>query len=150
MRDRTGKAWDIHTASDADAQRRRLDARAKILRPLAAEPRVCVVYGGRGRMRELAEKVAELIGHGRVAMGAPLETIELIRAVTLGGTPPRVVVIAPLSESRPLVEAIRCACQHWPAPVDFLYGVRAHDRVAQLRHIIRTVKNTARGPSIRP
>lgn len=133
----TGKAWDIHTASEADAQRRRLDARAKTLRPLALEARVCAVYGGHGVMLALASKVARLIAHGVMPMGAPLDTIDMIKTVTMGGVPPRVVVIAPLRESRPLIEAIRAACPHWPPPVDLLYGVRARERMAQLRHIIR-------------
>lgn len=133
----TGKSWDMLTASEADAQRRRLDQRARVLRPLRLEPRVCVVFGGRGVVRTLAERVALLIGHARVTMGAPLETIEDIRRLTMGGIPPRVVIIAPLRESRPLMAALRETCAHWPDPVDLLYGVRARERMAQLRHIIR-------------
>jgi hypothetical protein len=127
--------WDIHTASDADAQRRRLETRAKLLKPLALESRISAVVGGGGVFRRLSDRLAPAIGHAVVVAGAPIETVDALYLAA--GGPSRVVFLAPVRVSRPIVDEIRRRGS-WPMPVDLLYGLRARDREAFIRHVLRT------------
>jgi hypothetical protein len=126
----------MHTASDADAQRRRLEVRAKLLRPLALESTICAIVGGGGAFRRLSERLAPAIGHAVIEAGAPIETVDSAEAI-VGGRPPRVVLLAPVRLARPIVEEIKRR-PFWPVPVDLLYGLRARDREAFIRHVLRT------------
>jgi hypothetical protein len=130
-----GGLWDIHLASESDAQRRRLDARAKPLRQLTPA-RTCVVVGGRGRLHELARTLAKLVGHAVVEIGPPSLTLQRILDASMG-RPPRVVIIAPAREARPLLSEIRASSLLWPSPVDLLHGLRSRDREEFLRQAIR-------------
>ena len=132
-----GALWDIHTASDADAQRRRLETRAKILKPLALEARICAVVGGGGVFRRLSERLAPAIGHAVVEAGAPIETVDAAFLAAGAESPPRVVLLAPVRVSRPIVDEIRRRGS-WPMPVDLLHGLHARDREAFIRHVLRT------------
>lgn len=126
-------------ARDADAQRSRHDARAKVLsRPM---PRTCVVVGGKGVFRRLADSLAALVGDDIVEAGPALETLERILVRSLG-TPPRVVIIAPAREAIPLLAELArwSATRTWPAPVDLLVGLRSRDRESFLRQAIKTAR----------
>lgn len=150
-------AWDILAASEADAQRRRLNTRAKTLptREMKLSPayRICVVVGGRGRCRALAVELAPLIGHASLEAGAPIDTVDRIRAASMGRFP-RVFILAPRSLAGPIVEEIRARNQRyglgWPDPVDLLIGLRSRDREGFLRLAVRTLKQSAAGASIKP
>lgn len=133
-------------AEKANAQRQRIEARAKVLRsPLGA--RVCVVVLGTGTNRRLAEMLAPLVGHVTV-MAEPGETpghvVDRVIAQTgIGTIGPKIVVIGPAALSGPVAEVIRMVRPHWPAPVDLLAGLRSVDRQAFLRAAIRKARGEA-------
>lgn len=142
-------AWDALTTSRYDAQRRRLDQRAKLIprkdqsSGTTAAYRTCVIVGGRGSLRRLADMLAALIGDAVIEAGSPIETVDAIRAAAMGRFP-RVVLVCPTKLSRPIYEEIRATTARyglgWTEPVDLLGGLRSVDREAFLRHAIRMAR----------
>lgn len=137
--------WDIHTASANDAQRRRIQQRAKLLpRKNAVGPkyRVCVVVGGRGSLRRLADILASLVADTVIEAGAPIETADAITTLSLGGPDPLVAILAPAKIARPLLDELEARRRHRAGvgAVDVLVGLKSRDREAFLRHAIRMAR----------
>jgi hypothetical protein len=129
---------------EENRQRYRLDARAKLI-PRRTTPayRICVVVGGRGSFRRLADELAVKIGDAVLEAGDPVATVDAIRAASLGRFP-RVVLLAPIGLSLPIADEVKRRNERWglgwPEPVDLLAGLRARDRDAFLRLAIRTAR----------
>lgn len=144
-------------ALEANRQRSRLDARAKLiprrdtLTGVRADgvavsgpaERICVVVGGRGAFRRLSDMLAPLIGDAVVEAGDPIETVDAIRAAALGRFP-RVVLLCPSKLSEPIVSELVGRTKRyglgWPLPTDLLGGLRSRDREAFLRRAIRIAR----------
>ncbi len=131
-------------AEARDAQRARIAGRAKLLpRKGTVGPayRVCVIVGGRGSFRRLADILAELVADVVLEAGAPIETADAVAALALTGSP-LVAILAPARLSAPIVAELGARRRHLAsvAAVDVLAGLRSRDREAFLRHAIRLAK----------
>lgn len=140
------RAWDSHTASRYDAQRRRIDQRAKLLPrrgTVGPKYRVCAIVGGRGSFRRLADILASLIADTVIeaSEGEPIVTVDEIATLSLGGSP-LVAILAPARVARPIVAELEARRRHLAgvAAVDVLAGLKSRDRDAFLRHAIRTAR----------
>lgn len=130
-------------AAANNRQLARIAARAKLIPRSTAAYRICIVVGGRGTFRRLADLLAPLIGDAVLEAGDPVATVEAIRNASLGRFP-RVVLIAPANLAGPIHSEIERIGRRWglgwPAPVDLLMGLRSRDREAFLRKALRTAR----------
>lgn len=143
----------MRSAAAHDAQRARLDHRAKMLPRRSIETRIVVVVAGDGAMRRLSEHLGHALvdHHGAVLLGVqedddPGEIATAIHA-SAEGRAVELVLVGPVGVTRPIAdECLRRSKingQRWRYVLDLLDGLRQRDREAMVRHAIRLVKGGA-------